>query len=221
MDGNILIVEDEQILLSHLSEMLSSSFSVSKCQSFHDFERRAQDGDERFDIIVLDRLLHGQDSVDLLPRLKRARPETKVLVLSAINTPSEKAAVLDLGADDYLAKPFDGEELVARLRVLLRRSRPELRLGNLLLDSDRRTVVVGGKEIPLQNKEFALLRTFIQAPRKIFNKAYLYSQVWEMSTEVESNVVETTINKLRRRLREVGAEVFIKNMRNIGYWVEE
>jgi DNA-binding response OmpR family regulator len=76
-------------------------------------------------------------------------------------------------------------------------------------------------ETPLQNKEYQLLRTLMQAPGKVFNKAYLYTKVWEMSEDVESNVVETTVNKLRRRLKEAGSSVQIKNVRNTGYWIEE
>jgi DNA-binding response OmpR family regulator len=143
------------------------------------------------------------------------------MILSAIGTSSEKAALLDLGADDYLAKPFAGDELVARVRVLLRRNNPELKFGNLVLNSETRTMRVDEHETALQNKEYLLLRTLMQSPGKVFNKAYLYKKVWEMSEDVESNVVETTVNKLRRRLKDAGTSVQIKNVRNTGYWIEE
>jgi len=96
-----------------------------------------------------------------------------------------------------------------------------LRMGNLVLNSADRTIKVNDVEISLPNKEFILLRTLLQVPGRIFNKAFLYKKVWDMSPEVESNVVETTINKLRKRLKDAEAAVNIKNARNSGYWIEE
>ncbi|MNT19182.1 Heme response regulator HssR [compost metagenome] len=120
-----------------------------------------------------------------------------------------------------MAKPFGSEELVARIRVLLRRTETILKLGNVALNSHDRTMKIGDQEIPLPNKEFVLLRTLIRNPRKIFSKVFLYEKVWEMSADVESNAIETMVNKLRRRLNEAGATVQIKNSRNAGYWIEE
>lgn len=218
----ILIVEDEAKLLIHLARTITDEgFSTFTCASFAELENLLKIPVKRFDVVVLDRLLHGKDSAELVTRMKEVLPEVKIMILSAINSASEKTALLDLGADDYLAKPFSSDELVARIRVLLRRNRPEIKFGNIILNTEKRTARVGDKEIPLQNKEFALLRTLIRTPGKVFNKIFLYEHVWEMSTEVESNVVEATVNKLRRRLEESGANVSIKSMRNKGYWIEE
>lgn len=217
----ILIVEDEMKLLQHLVTTLSGEdFSTFTCSSFRELEAVLQLPIKRYDVIVLDRMLHGQDTAELVPEIKKEIPSAKIMVLSAINSSAEKVSLLDKGADDYLAKPFDSEELVARIRVLLRRSGVDLQLGNVVLDSVQRTIKIGDAEVQVPNKEFILLRTLMQAPGKIFNKNYLYEQVWEMSIEVESNVVETTVNKLRRRLKEAGADVQIKNSRNVGYWIE-
>lgn len=218
----ILIVEDETKLLSHLSKTFADEgFSTFTCASFVELENLLKIPVKRFDVVILDRLLHGKDSAELINRMKEVLPEVKIMILSAINSASEKAALLDLGADDYLAKPFSSEELIARIRVLLRRNLPELKFGNVILNTEKRTAKVDGKEIPLQNKEFVLLRTLIRTPGKVFNKIFLYEHVWEMSTEVESNVVEATVNKLRRRLEDAGTNVSIKSMRNKGYWIEE
>lgn len=218
----ILIVEDETKLLSLLARIIAEEgFSTFTCASFGELENLLKIPVKRFDVIILDRLLHGKDSASLVTQIKDVLPEVKIMILSAINSASEKATLLDLGADDYLAKPFSSEELIARIRVLLRRSLPELRFGNLILNTEKRSAKVDEKEISLQNKEFALLKTLIRTPGKVFNKIFLYEHVWEVSTEVESNVVEATVNKLRRRLEEAGANVSIKSTRNKGYWIEE
>lgn len=218
----ILIVEDEAKILEHISRTLDEEgFSTYTCASFRDLETILELPVKRFDVIVLDRLLNGKDSADLVGRIKTQLPDTQIMILSAINTSSEKATLLDLGADDYLAKPFDPTELVARIKVLLRRSKNELRFSNLTLDIGARSMKVNEQELPLTNKEFMLLKTLLQEPGKVFNKQQLYTQVWDMSAEVESHVVEATINKLRKRLAEAGANAQIKNTRNVGYWVEE
>ncbi len=222
MSYRVLIVEDEAKLLEHLSRILKAEGFLSfSCTSFRELENILDAPDKRFDVIVLDRLLHGRDSAELMGKIKLGLPKTQIIILSAINTSSEKANLLDMGADDYLSKPFDSDELVARIRALLRRSKNELRFGNLVLDLNYRTIKVQDQELPLTNKEFALLRTLVQAPGKVFNKTFLHEQVWEMSTEVESHVVEATVNKLRKRLAEAGAQIQIKNTRHIGYWIEE
>lgn len=218
----ILILEDEQKIMLHLANLFKEAgFSVFTCGTLKELEGLLNLPVKRFDVAILDRLIHGRDSADLIPRLKTQLPEMKILVLSAINTAAEKASLLYLGADDYVAKPFDGDELLARARVLLRRNRPEILLGNVCLNTDQRSMKVNGTEVTLTNKEFTLLKTLLQTPGKIYNKSALYEQVWEMSSEVESNVVETTVTKLRRKLEDAYATVHIKNSRNVGYWVEE
>lgn len=219
---NVLIVEDEFKLLNHLYERMKiEEFVVFKCDSYTDLENFIIAPNASIDIIILDRLLGGKDSSDLIFAIKEKMPDAKIIVLSALNTANEKTALLDRGVDDYLSKPFDIDELVARIRALLRRNSKELVIGNIILDSERRNVKVNGHDIVLQNKEFILLKTLIKTPGKIFNKKFLYEHVWEMSVDVESNVVEATINKLRRRLEEASADPRIKSMRNKGYWIEE
>lgn len=218
----ILVVEDEEKLLAHLSRTLEEEkFKVDSCESFSSLEEIILMNNFTYDVVILDRLLYSRDSVQLIPQIKERQPRCKILILSAINTSSEKASILNMGADDYLSKPFASEELIARIRVLHRRVPMEVRLGNLVLDTDQRVITVDGIELSLQNREFVLLKTLVQSPGKIFNKNFLYEQVWGVNTDIESNVIEATVNKLRRRLKEIGANVIIKNTRNVGYWIEE
>lgn len=218
----VLIVEDEVKLLRHLSDTIGAAgFSVFTTATYNELETMLRLPVKRFDVIVLDRLLVGRDSASLIGTMKKEVPDAKIIVVSAINTAAEKTALLDMGADDYLSKPVDSEELIARIRALLRRSRPEIQLGDVILNTDTRTFKVRDDEVSLTNKEFALLRTLMKAPGKVFSKSFISEQVWEMSAEADSNVVEVTVNKIRKRLQDAGATVSIKNTRNIGYWIEE
>lgn len=218
----VLIVEDEAKIREHLSRTLAEEgFSNYTCSTFRELETIIDLPVKRFDLIILDRLMNGKDSADLLEKIRIKLPDAQIMILSAINTSSEKASLLNLGADDYLSKPFDSTELVARVRALLRRSKNEIGFSNIILDITNRIMKIDNQEISLPNREFVLLRALLQVPGKVYSKTQLYEQVWEMSTEVESHVIEATVNKLRKKLSEAGAKVQIKNTRNIGYWIEE
>lgn len=219
----VLIIEDEEVLRDHLVSLLDvEGFTSSICSSVPEIDRLLEEQPvKNFDFILLDRLLNGRDAGPKIPEIKKNFVGSRLMVVSAINTPSEKASLLDLGADDYLAKPFDGEELVARVRALLRRNLTMTHFANLHLNLEDRKLFVDESEIHLTNKEFLFLKTLLQEPGKIFSKNYLYEKVWEMSPDVESNALETTITKLRRRLEEAGASAEIRNSRNVGYWIEE
>lgn len=222
MSDRVLIVEDERKILDHLVSTLGEEgFSIFTCESFREIENMLELPVRGFEVIVLDRLLHGKDSAQLMEKIKQRIPAAKIMILSALNSSSEKTTLLNLGADDYLAKPFDTQELVARVRALTRRNRTELQFGNALLDIDSRVLRIGEQTIPLTNKEFILLKTLMYVPGKVYNKALLYEKVWEVHADTESNAVEVTVNKLRKRLADAGANIQIKNARNLGYWVEE
>lgn len=223
MSQTILIVEDEVRLLNHLEErIMSEGFIINRCETYSELENYiTENSNKQPDIVILDRLLSGKDSAQLLPKLTNGLPNAKVIVLSALNSANDKITMLDQGVDDYLAKPFEVDELIARVKALLRRNSREIIFANIVLDLEKRIARVDGQEVLLQNKEFYLLKTLMKVPGKIFDKKFLYEHVWEMNSEVESNVVETTVNKLRRRLEESGAKVKINCIRYKGYWIEE
>jgi DNA-binding response OmpR family regulator len=222
----LLLVEDDAKLAGHLSANLREhGFLVSLLSDEPELQALIDDPPPRIDVIVLDRLLGSHDSKESLPAIRRRWPRTPILILSAISTPNERTELLNLGADDYLGKPFSTQELLARIRALLRRgSAPAgayLKVGDLILDSVRRVMSVGDASEALPAKEFLLLRALCQEPGRIWNKHDLLDYVWGQAATVETNVVEATVTHLRRRLSDLGTPVSIRNMRNAGYWIAE
>lgn len=223
---NILLLEDEVgILKSTVILFESQGWSVRALQSIQDLSVLLETRSFYPQVVVLDRIIHGMDSAGYVPKIKRVFADTKVLVLSAIDTSTEKAKLLDLGADDYLAKPYSGPELLARVRALARRSAlvgslEVLEVGNLHVDLGARSVQINGESLSLSQKEFQLLNLFLNSPGKVFPKEVLLSTVWNAKNDVESKVVEATMNNLRRKLEAANASVNIKNSRNVGYWLE-
>jgi DNA-binding response OmpR family regulator len=229
---NVWVVEDESKVLQFLESALrGEGHSVSACATFEDAQALMLDCEVKGDApdaVVLDRMLNnGKDGINLIRPIKQKFPQTKIIILSAINTPDEKAAALDQGADDYLSKPFSLVELSARLRVLGRRSQEpavgdshKLRHKDVEMDLLAHHVHVAGRRIDFSNKEFALLRLFLQNPGRVYNRFQLLDKVWNMQFEVESNVVEVTIKNLRRKLADASSLLEIVSKRNIGYWIE-
>lgn len=223
---HLLIVEDESKVMQFLQSALSSEgYWVTGASDYQEAEDAIQSGVVQPEIIVMDRMLRGKDGTRLIPLFRRTFPQSRILVLSAINTHEEKAAALDLGADDYLAKPFSLVELSARIRALVRRGGSDqpsslLQCRDLTLDLLRRTASVSGRKLELSNKEFQLLSVLVRTPTRVFSRLQLLDQVWRIHSEIESNVVEVTIRNLRAKLSDAGSSLVIQNRRNIGYWIE-
>ena len=220
----LLLVEDDIKLVELLSGNLKEQgFLVSYAVALNqllDFIN----SDINFDIIVLDRLLQSIDTRDLIGQIKKKWPMAAILVLSAISTPNEKAELLNKGVDDYMGKPFSTQELIARIKALLRRYQQQpstyVQIGNLVLDTISRTITVEGKADVLPAKEFLLLRVLSQDHKRIWSKTELLDYVWGQSSELETNVVESTMANLRKRITDLKANITIRNMRNAGYWIE-
>ncbi|WP_413943420.1 response regulator transcription factor [Bdellovibrio sp. HCB-162] len=222
----LLIIDDEPEILKKISILAESNgHSVKSATSVESLQHILKAKSFYPHVIILDRILNGVDSISLIPNLKTAFADSRLLIVSAIDTASEKALALDAGADDYLAKPFSAVELLARINALTRRKslydeRATLQVGNLILNKEERLAKVQSTSLALSQKEFQLLYMFSSNPGKIFPREILLEEIWQSSSEIESKVVEATINNLRRKLEASSASVAIKNMRNVGYWLE-
>lgn len=224
----LLLVEDDFRLSDYLSQALSrEGYEVVTCASVDEAEGLLLVTPDPPEVIILDRMLGRQDGALLIPKMKKKYPKTGILVLSSLDMPSEKARILDSGADEYLSKPFSLDELTARLRLVIRRSSNAnpadtgvRLLGNLSLDLKTQNASVGSTRLDLTRKEFQILSLFMDHPSRVYNRFQILDRVWEIERNIESNVVESTIKTLRRKLENAQASVRIESKRNCGYWIE-
>jgi len=179
--------------------------------------------DTGYQLVVLDLMLPGLDGLTLLRRLRERRCETPVLILTARSAIDDRIGSLDMGADDYLVKPFDFRELQARVRSLLRRHSgeraAELKCGKLVFDRSTRTVRIDDVPAKLTRRELSLLEIFLARPTMVFSKAQLLDQLFGFSAEPTENSIEVLITRLRRKL--AGSGVEITAQRGIGYHIVE
>lgn len=200
----ILIVEDERDLCDSIAEGLQiDGYAVDTC---YDGVAASQLlSAETYDLVVLDLNLPGMDGIDILKEVRRGDKEIKVLILSARDSVSDKVLGLDEGANDYLAKPFDFEELEARIRSLLRRSFVQeskvLAWNTLALDTAARTVSANGTILTLTKKELAILEYFMLNQSKVISQEELMEHVWNMEADSFSNAVRVHIASLRKKLK--------------------
>lgn len=223
----IVIVEDEETLREYLKVQLEGEgFSVKTLSSLDALKNFLEQNNFPPQVFLLDRMLEGQDSLTVIPKIRSEFESARILVLSAIDTAIEKALALNAGADDYLAKPFSSVELLARINALARRKvviedSSEIEVSNFVVNkSFRRIQVKNGGTMEFTHREFQILMLFCLNPKKVFSKEFFLEKVWNSSDEVETKVVEVTVTKVRKKLEEAGAKAVIKNMRNVGYWIE-
>ena len=183
-------------------------------------------GQTRPQLILLDIMLPGMDGIEILKKLRSdpATADIPVVMASARGTEYDKVLGLDLGADDYLAKPFGMMEMVSRIRAVLRRSAPVqkspmLALGQLTMDTASHTVTSGGVRVTLTLKEYDLLKLFLSAPGRVFTREQLLEQIWGTDYMGESRTVDVHIGTLRTKLG--GCGEYIRTVRGVGYRMEE
>ena len=227
MTPYVLVVEDEDALATLLDyNLMKEGFRVE----------RAADGEEALlrvseeppDLVVLDWMLPKVSGVEVCRQL-RAGTETRrtpVLMLTARGEETDKVRGLDTGADDYLVKPFSMSELVARIRALLRRARPELveerlEYADLVLDRGRHRVTRNGKDVHLGPTEYRLLDFLMQRPGRVFSRERLLDAVWGANTYVEVRTVDVHVGRLRKALRQPGSADLIRTVRSAGYALDQ
>ena len=217
----ILVVDDEVRLSRHiLTALLEAAHDPV---SVHEGEAAlAAATASRFDLIILDVGLPGIDGFEVLRRLRAKHAASRVLMLTARGQVNDRVAGLQLGADDYLAKPFAMQELLARIRALSRRFAEEpaleLRVGDLTLDLVDHSVQRAGRRIELSARELTLLKVLMREPGRVFTRTELCERVWEREHEYDMKLVEVFIGRLRKK---IGFPPLIETIRHIGYTIRE
>lgn len=220
----ILVVEDEKKVANFIKHGLEEERYIVEI---------AQDGitgldiamNNHFDAILLDVMLPGKDGFTLLREMRDAGISTPVVMLTARGNVEDRVTGLDLGADDYLPKPFSFEELAARLRSILRRSSPEkttkLRCGDLILDTVSHLAYRQGREIELTTKEYALMEYLMRNKNRILSRSTITQHVWKHNFDPESNIIDVYIKRLRSKIEKDDIKPIIQSIRGVGYRMRE
>ena len=220
----LFIVEDEKEICDTVAKSLyDAGYEVDTC--YDGEEALAGILTENYDLVVLDLNLPGMDGMEILKELRQENEETKVLILSARGQIANKVEALDAGANDYLVKPFAFEELLARIRVLLRKpaEAPKTcyKVADLEVHMDTQQVKRGGQEIRLSGKEFALLRYMIQNEGIVLSRDRLEHHLWNFDYAGGSNVIDVYIRYLRKKIDEPFDQKLIHTVRGAGYVLKE
>lgn len=216
----VLVIEDNPNVAAALQNGLREhAYAVDVCHTGYEGEETAAGGP--YDIILLDLMLSDRDGIDVCRNLRRREVSTPILMLTALSGTDDKVTGLDAGADDYLAKPFEFDELLARMRALLRRGEAAdsrlLKCGDLELDVYTRKVRRGDKEWDLSNKEFALLEYLMRNPNRVLSRTQIGEKVWDISFEPTSNVIDVYIGALRKKIDRGFDSPMIHTVKNAGY----
>jgi DNA-binding response OmpR family regulator len=220
----ILVVEDERKLAGFIKRALQEDAHAVDVS--HDGEEGSYlAGKENYDLIILDILLPKKDGLTILRELRDRKCTTPVLILSARGEVKDRVKGLDLGADDYLAKPFALDELRARVRAMLRRGSEGgatvLKLADVVMDLASREVRRGKDDVRLTPREFALLEYMMRNPNKVLTRTAIAEHVWDYNFDWQSNVVDVFVNYLRKKLEGDGKPRLIHTVRGVGYVLKE
>ncbi|MCJ7661275.1 MAG: response regulator transcription factor [Anaerolineales bacterium] len=223
MTARILIIEDDEAILKFLRRGLAyEGYQV-------DTAAEGQSGlslalDNQYDLIVLDLMLPGIDGLEVCRRLRAGGP-VPILILTAKDQVTDRIQGLDLGADDYMTKPFNLDELLARIRALLRRAQPSrpqvLRFADLSLDTGTRQASRVDRVISLTAKEYELIELFLRHPRQVLTREVIFDRVWGYDFGGESNIIEVYIRYLRQKLEADNEPRLLHTVRGMGYVLRE
>lgn len=223
MATRILLVEDEEKVSRFIQKGLEAErFHVTPVFDGKKGETEARSGN--YDLVILDVLLPVRNGFEVLQALRNQKVDTPVLMLTARGTTEDVVHGLDLGADDYLTKPFAFDELLARIRSVLRRrakSSTVLRVGDLHLDTVAHKATRGSEFIDLTSREYALLDVLMRSPGRLFSRQELAHQVWGYNFDPGTNIIDVYVNHLRRKIDSPGARKLLHTIRGKGYALTE
>jgi two-component system phosphate regulon response regulator PhoB len=220
---NVLVVEDEDAIRAMLIMILEQSGFTPIAAADAEDAQKALD-DNLPDLILLDWMLPGISGVEWARRLKKepVYREIPIILLTARGEEEDKVRGLEIGADDYMTKPFSPKELVARIRAVLRRSgkiqgQAQITLGDLMLDTEQHRLSIGDKQLEVSPTEFRLMHFFMTHPDKVYSRTQLLDQVWGRSVYIEERTIDVHIRRLRKILEEYGREDLVQTVRGFGY----
>ena len=220
----ILVIEDEPKMGDYLQKgLMEAGFAVDLARNGHEGVRLGVSNSH--DLVVLDVMLPGMDGWAVLAALRAAGKEMPVMFLSARDRVTDRVKGLELGADDYLVKPFSFSELLARVRILLRRgklSEPDiLAIADLSLDIAKRCATRNGRRIDLTAKEFALLALLMRKRGEVLPRSLIAAQIWDMHFDSDTNIIDVAIRRLRAKIDDGCEHKLIRTVRGMGYMIDE
>lgn len=217
---NVLFVEDEARIADFVRAGLKEQgFVVDYCDNGDEGIYRALENE--YDVIVLDIMIPGKDGLSILKSLRREGRNVPVILLTARNELDDRILGLNLGADDYIAKPFFVEELIARIHAVVRRSTGErqnlLSVGPLKLDRITREVTCNQQIVELTSREFNLLEYLMRSPGRVFTRTQILEHVWGYDFNPNTNVVDVCIQRIRKKIEPIGGSLWLESVRGVGY----
>jgi two-component system response regulator CiaR len=219
-----LVIEDDKILSDTIKQCIEKKYNVE--QAFDGYEGYIFAKENIYDIIILDLMMPEMNGYEVLSKLRKEQILTPVLILTAKDSLNDKVKGLQIGADDYLVKPFEREELLARLEAIIRRNNGffvdnTLEFKDLKMNLKNRTVTIKNNEINLQGKQFDLLEYLINSKNTIITKEQIFDKIWGFDSDTSTNVVEVYASALRKELKKYGYDKYIKTLRRVGYILSE
>ncbi len=219
-----LIVEDDKILSDTIKQCIEKKYNTE--QALDGYEGYMYAKENIYDVIILDLMMPEMNGNEVLAKLRNEGILTPVLILTAKDSVSDKVKSLNLGADDYLVKPFEREELLARLDALVRRNNSFFKnnildFKDLKLNLKNRKAYINKKEVNLQGKQFDLLEYLIQSKDTIITKEQIFDKIWGFDSDTSTNVIEVYASSLRKELKKYGYDKYIKTLRGVGYILSE
>ena len=220
----ILIVEDERTLSDTIKQCICKKFDTE--QAYDGYEAYMMAKENIYDAIILDLMLPEMSGYDVLLKLRENKVLTPVLILTAKDTLNDKLKGFNYGADDYLVKPFERDELLARLEAIIRRTngaykQDEIEFKDLKLNLKSRRAFIKDKEIILQGKQFDILEYLINSKGTIITKEQIFDKIWGFDSFTTTNVVEVYASGLRKTLKQYGYDKYIKTIRGVGYMITD